>query len=137
IDLIEPETAPGVRSGDDDRGLEAPERAHLLERTGVGGDVDHGVLDPLLVERAVGRVALDARRLAVHGDLDLLAGHDASPTSFFGPSLQAERLAGSRPRTHPKGASNVSESGRPAGREVLGGLNERSEFSRGVTTRVG
>src|SRR5690606_18370399 len=105
VDLVGPEAGPGLLAGDNDRGPEVPERAHPLERTGVGGDIDHGVLDPLLVERPVGRVALDARRLAIHGDLALLPRHDASPTSFFGPSLQAERLAGSRPRTHPQGAS--------------------------------
>src|SRR5690606_10504758 len=48
VDLVGPEAGPGLLAGDNDRGLEVPERAHLLERTGVGGDVDHGVLDPFL-----------------------------------------------------------------------------------------
>ena len=55
-------------AGHDDGRLQVAESHHVVPGVGVGGDVDHRVLDAGLVERTVGGVALDAGRLGVDGD---------------------------------------------------------------------
>src|SRR5690625_4064682 len=68
LDLVGPEARPVVAVGEDDGRLLVAERLDGLERLEVGGDVDDVVRQAVLVQRAVGRVALDAGRLAEDGD---------------------------------------------------------------------
>src|SRR6478736_3609702 len=73
VDLVGAEARPVVVARDDDGCLQVAEAANQLERLGGLADVHDRVLDALLVEGAVGRVALNASRLAVDRDAHLVS----------------------------------------------------------------
>src|SRR5699024_3110422 len=69
LDLVRAEAGPVVLGGDDDRGLDVAEGLDLRQGVGVLGDVDDVVGDARLVQGALGRIALHAEGLRVHGDV--------------------------------------------------------------------
>src|SRR5690606_23224609 len=69
LDLVGTEARPVVLAGDDDGRLDVAEGLHLGEGVGVLGDVDDVVGQARLVQRALGRIALHAEGLRVHGDV--------------------------------------------------------------------
>jgi len=70
----------------DDRGLQVAETSYVVMGVEVSGDVDDRVVEPLVVQGAVGGGALHAGRLAVDRD-----GHGA---------LRSVRCAGGGPEAY-------------------------------------
>src|SRR5699024_222899 len=72
LDLVGAEAGPVVAAREDHRRLLVAECLDRLERLRVRGDVDHGVLQAMLLQRTIRGIALDAGGLAEDGD-----GHGA------------------------------------------------------------
>lgn len=69
LDPVRPEAGPVLTVGDDDERLQAGQRHHVVTGLRNLGDVDDLVFQTRLVQRLlVGRIALHAGRLGVHGD---------------------------------------------------------------------
>src|SRR5690625_1710910 len=68
FDLVRAEPGPVVTVGEDDGRLLVAQGLHRLQRLGICADIHDGVLQPVLVQRPVGRVALHTRRFAENSD---------------------------------------------------------------------
>src|SRR5699024_9639099 len=89
------EAGPVVLGGDDDRGLAVAEGLDLRRAVGVLGDVDDVVGDARLVQGALGRIALHAEGLRVHGDVQ---GKGLSRALRRGAGTGVSQVVGGDPR---------------------------------------